>query len=141
MIAFDLRCAKDHVFEAWFKDSASYDEQIEAKAVSCPTCGNKKVSKALMAPNVATGVSRSRAGKTKGPTPEQVRAAMIELRETVEANSEYVGDEFPEEARKIHYGESEARGIHGEASEDEAEALVDEGVEVARIPWIEKTEN
>ena len=141
MIAFDLRCAKDHVFEVWFKDSAAYAEQVKAKAVSCPTCGDKKISKALMAPNVATGVSRSRSGQSTGPTPEQMRAAMVELREAVEANSEYVGDEFPEEARKIHYGETEARGIHGEATDDEAEALVDEGVEVTRIPWVEKSKN
>jgi hypothetical protein len=147
MIAFDLRCAKDHVFEVWFKDSASYEEQVSAKAVVCPACGDKKISKAIMAPNVASGVSRSGSSSTsKTPalsdvTPEQIRGALQELRSAVEANSEYVGNDFPEEARKIHYGESEARGIHGEASESEAEALQEEGVEIARIPWAENTEN
>jgi hypothetical protein len=147
MIAFDLRCAKDHVFEVWFKDSASYEEQVGAKAVVCPACGDKKISKAIMAPNVASGVSRSASSSTsKTPAlsdvmPEQIRSALRELRSAVEANSEYVGNDFSEEARKIHYGESEARGIHGEASESEAEALQEEGVEIARIPWVENTEN
>lgn len=144
MIAFDLRCAKDHVFEVWFKDSAAYEQQVAAKAVVCPACGNKKISKAIMAPNVASGVSRGRAAetmKTPDVTPEVIRGALQELRRAVEANSEYVGDEFPEEARKIHYGESEARGIYGEASVSEAEELQEEGVEISRIPWVENTEN
>jgi len=144
MIAFDLRCAKDHVFEVWFKDSAAYEHQVSTKAVVCPACGDKKISKAIMAPNVAMGVSRSRASETSNVpdvTPEQIRGALQELRSAVEANSEYVGDEFPEEARKIHYGESEARGIYGEASESEAEDLQEEGVEISRIPWVGNTEN
>ena len=141
MIAFDLRCAKDHVFEVWFKDSASYEEQVAAKAVVCPACGDKKISKAIMAPNVASGVSRSASSSTSDIMPEQIRSALRELRSAVEANSEYVGNDFSEEARKIYYGESEARGIHGEASESEAEALQEEGVEIARIPWVENTEN
>ncbi len=89
-------------------------------------------------------MSRSRASEASNVpdvTPEQIRGALQELRSAVEANSEYVGDEFPEEARKIHYGESETRGIYGEASESEAEALQEEGVEISRIPWVENTEN
>ena len=100
MIAFDLRCAKEHVFEVWFKDSAAYEQQVSAKAVVCPDCGDKKISKAIMAPNVASGVSRSQAsGASDAPdvTPEQIRGALQELRSAVEANSEYVGDEFPEQ--------------------------------------------
>lgn len=132
MIVYNLRCAKEHAFEAWFRDSASYDAQAEAGKVVCPVCGSKKVSKAPMAPNIAS--SRSN-------VPDEAKAAEVmgklrELRAEVEANSDHVGDQFPEEARKIHYGETEPRNIHGDATADEAKALKDEGVDFSVIPWV-----
>ena len=132
MIVYNLRCAKEHAFEAWFRDSASYDAQAKAGKVVCPVCGSKKVSKAPMAPNIAS--SRSNA-------PDEAKAAEVmgklrELRAEVEANSDHVGDQFPEEARKIHYGETEPRNIHGDATADEAKALKDEGVDFSVIPWV-----
>lgn len=165
MIVFDVSCSNDHVFEGWFKDSESFGEQVEAGAVSCPVCGDTKVQKALMAPNVA-GI---RKGKDDAPAgipmdsadmPEaapnaapnaamdtsdgklvEFVEALHEFKKHVEENSDYVGDTFPEEARKIHYGETEARSIYGEATPEEAEELVEEGVDFHRIPWTGKTDS
>lgn len=159
MIVFDLRCKKDHVFEAWFKDSATFQEQVEAGVVRCPVCGSKRVEKALMAPNVtsrrqnkeASSSLPATAGEPAMPPAEaggsvttnadlekvtEVMRALTELRENVERECDYVGADFAEEARKIHYGETEARGIYGESSDEDAKALEDEGVEFARVPWI-----
>ena len=144
MIVFDVSCSKDHVFEGWFKDSESFDEQVAAGAVTCPVCGDTAVRKALMAPRLG-GMRKGKEDATPnaamgqgGPDKEKLReyvAALHELKREVEANSDYVGDKFPEEARKIHYGETEARAIHGEATADEAAELHDEGVDFVRIPW------
>ncbi len=159
MIVFDLRCKKDHVFEAWFKDSAAYQEQVEAGVVRCPVCGSKRVEKALMAPNVTTRRQNKESlpeapstGAEVAPQPAtangsvttnadlekvtEVMQALKDLRENVERECDYVGTDFAEEARKIHYGEAEARGIYGESSDEDAKALEDEGVEFARVPWI-----
>jgi len=135
MIVYDLKCRKDHVFEAWFRDSAAYDAQADAGDVRCPVCGSKKVEKALMAPNLARGKAQRSADGDTELAVEQ-RRALIELRRQVEENCDYVGDRFPEEARKIHYGETDPRGIYGETSPDEAKALDEEGVKVQRIPWL-----
>jgi hypothetical protein len=137
MILFDLICDQEHEFEAWFASSEAFGKLKAAKAVSCPHCGSNEVSKALMAPKLSRKV-----GEEKRMSAEEertkVRAALKQLRKTVEDTSDYVGKEFPEEARKMHYGESEKRNIYGEASEDEAKELSEEGVPVTQIPWIEK---
>ena len=130
MINFNLRCQKDHEFEAWFRSSEAFENQAQKGHVSCPFCGSKKVNKALMAPAVSaksSGKRDSAAGAYK---------ALKALREHVEANCENVGDNFAEEARKIHYGEVEKREIYGQATDQEASALTDEGVEFSRIPWV-----
>ncbi len=134
MIKYDLICEKEHEFEAWFRDSAAFDEQSAKKKVVCPFCGSKKVSKAIMAPRVS---SKTRAkGKQSMLAGQQAKLAkmMSEFRDHVEKTHDYVGDQFPEEARKIHYGETEHRDIYGEASLEDAKELVDEGVPVAPIP-------
>ena len=143
MILYDLKCRKGHLFEAWFRDSASYDDQVAAGEVACPTCGSKRVEKAPMAPRLAKG-SRSRGTGDDAPA-EQAEAetrrvgetmqAVKELRRKVEENFDYVGPQFAEEARKIHYGEKDPQNIYGETSKEEAEALREEGVTFARIPW------
>ena len=135
MIVFDLKCRKVHIFEAWFRDSASYSDQVATGKVLCPVCGSRKVEKALMAPNVAIGETREVAvsGAEKAG---EIRRMLKQMRQHVEDNCDYVGTEFPEEARKIHYGEAEKRGIYGETSDEEAKALEDEGVAVQRIPWL-----
>lgn len=135
MIVFDLKCRKAHVFEAWFRDSESFGAQVAAGKVQCPVCGSKKVEKALMAPNVAKGEARQTAAADAGQAAE-IRQKLKEIRQHVEQNCDYVGAEFAEEARKIHYGEAESRGIYGETSEEEAKALEDEGVAVKKVPWL-----
>lgn len=155
MIVFNLRCGGDHVFQAWFKDGATYDQQSAAGEVVCPACGNTKIDKAPMAPRLGKGVGKSNGGGSEagssdgsaasgGDAPSgdkaelavKLREAMGELRAHVEKNCDYVGPSFAEEARKIHYGETEKRNIYGEASSDEAKSLKDEGVEFGRIPWL-----
>lgn len=147
MILYSLRCDNEHEFESWFKDSAAYDAQAKRKLVACPACGSTAVAKAIMAPRVsrgrAAGPSRAEPerapDKSVAPDPraQELRRQLLELRRQVEANCDYVGPRFAEEARRIHYGETEARGIYGESSAEEARALADEGVEVARLPWID----
>lgn len=151
MIVFDLKCRRDHVFEAWFPDSASFAEQAEAGKVVCPVCGSRKVTKALMAPAVLKRGEEAATPRAEAPDrPEGAAAASMsdsekagelrrrlrELREHVEKNCDYVGPQFAEEARKIHYGETDPRGIYGETSDDEAKALEDEGIDVSRVPWL-----
>jgi hypothetical protein len=135
MIVFNLKCRKDHIFEAWFRDNETFDEQVAAGVVSCPVCGSKKIEKALMAPHVAKsgGVDKTARESAKVA---QAKKALTELRRQVEENCDYVGPTFAEEARKIHYGETDERSIYGETSNEEAKALDEEGVKVQRIPWL-----
>jgi hypothetical protein len=155
MILFDLRCAKGHVFEAWFRDGGTAERQLAARKVACPDCGSAKVAKAPMAPRIGKGArAADRAPSEKIPAdrspgappqgamagPSAVMAQLRELRAKVEANLDYVGERFAEEARRIHYGESDPRGIYGEASADDAKDLADEGIEVSRIPWLPPTD-
>ena len=138
MIVYDLKCRKDHVFEAWFRDSAAYEAQAAAGVVACPVCGSKKVAKAPMAPRLAKGgVPDGERARNESESAEVAEAmgTLLELRKKVEENCDYVGPGFAEEARKIHYGETDARNIYGETSNDEAEALSEEGVSFRRIPW------
>jgi len=135
MIVYDLKCRDGHQFEAWFRDSGAYDAQVDAGDVLCPVCGCANVQKALMAPNLSRGEARAPAIQVDERT-VQVRRALGELRSQIEANCDYVGERFPEEARRIHYGESDPRGIFGESTTEEAEALKEEGVQVQRIPWL-----
>ncbi len=163
MILYDLRCRKNHVFEAWFRDSAAYDDQAEAGEVACPTCGSKKVEKAPMAPRLAKGglakgdaetgedrrdeaqTAETQTAETETAETETAKAetakaaeamrALRGLRRKVEDNFDYVGPQFAEEARKIHYGEADAHNIYGETSDEEAKELRDEGVAFTRVPW------
>jgi hypothetical protein len=142
MIVFDLRCAKAHVFEAWFGSSDNYEEQRARGLLSCPVCGDADVGKALMAPAVAPKGNRRADDPAPTPAaahdPEQVKAmlaALAEIQSKVEANCDYVGDRFADEARAIHLGESDARGVYGETTPAEAQALRDEGIEIAPLPF------
>ena len=128
MILYQLRCGKDHEFEAWFKDGQTCERQLARKTVECPVCGSRKVAKALMAPRIGAAEKKQHgrpAGQgagARGQPPMSVMASAMrqhlqEVRSKVEANCDYVGDKFADEARKIHYGETEARGIYGEATD------------------------
>jgi hypothetical protein len=143
MIKFALRCDNEHEFESWFRSGDDYDRLAGAGEVPCPVCGDTHVTKALMAP----AVGRSGGGEEKvqlaavDPRQQKLRAALRELRQKVTENADYVGDRFPDEARKIHYSEAEPRGIYGEATADEARALVDEGVEFHPLPSLPEDGN
>lgn len=129
MILYELKCPAEHFFEGWFRNSDSYDEQCQAGEIACPVCGAHEVVKAPMAPRLA------RSDKSL-PNPAEQLQLLRGLRRAVETKCENVGENFAEEARKIHYGEADARSIYGNTTAEEADKLVEEGVEFARIPWI-----
>jgi len=153
MILYQLSCDDEHTFEAWFRDSGAYDEQAKNGHVECPYCGSTKVAKAPMAPRIVSSLS-DRSGETASSTAsandewditkmdrnraqevaQKILDAVGNIREYAEKNLENVGDEFAEEALKIHHGETQERGIYGRASEDEARELEKEGVEFVRLP-------
>lgn len=139
MIKYDLKCGKGHSFEAWFRNSGSYDEQAAAGELSCPLCGSRKVEKGLMAPRVSKSKSEKPAVAAQGQADKM--AALRKMRDYLVANFDDVGEKFPEEARRIHYGETEAHNIYGQASDEEAESLRDEGVAFQRLPFPLQKEN
>jgi hypothetical protein len=151
MIRYQLKCEKRHEFDAWFASSAAFDRQRKRGLVACPRCGTVNVEKALMAPSIPRKGKRKSTERQSPPaaTAETHRVAahgelaqaMRKLRAELEAKSEYVGPRFPEEARKIHYEETPARGIHGEASREEAHALREEGIEFFPIPILPEDQN
>lgn len=158
MIHYQLRCVDSHEFDGWFKDSGNFERQAKRGLIACPVCANTKVDRALMAPRLHKKGRGSEkviehetqaeivpptapAQATGGVLPDQVRAVLHKLRAEVEKNCDYVGNEFATEARKIHAGEAEARGIYGETTPDEAEALADDGIDVARIPWLPRADS
>ena len=138
MIVFDLKCTNDHVFEGWFRDSKTFERQAKKSQVVCPTCGDTGVEKALMAPNITASRTKAAAETQKA---REAMAMLSQLRNHVERNFDYVGADFAEEARKIHHGESEQREIYGEASDDDATSLNEEGIKVAKIPWLPRADN
>lgn len=148
MIVYNLRCSKDHFFEGWFASIATFDEQAKDGKLVCPFCNSRKIAKAPMAPALANSVGTRNlptpASRPSAPAqlpeatiPDEVRKMrqfMTGLRKHIQENAEYVGPKFPEEARKIHYGETEERPIYGEASLKDATELVEEGIDVAALP-------
>ncbi len=161
MIRYSLRCERGHAFESWFQSSTAYESQEKRKLVSCPSCGSVKVERAIMAPQIVSKKGREIAPPepaasadaastevaTPGSTPLlmaqelELRAKLKELRDHIVKNADNVGERFPNEARKMHYGDIEHRPIYGEASPDEARALIDEGVEVSPLPVLPDDRN
>ena len=164
MIRYSLSCDKGHEFESWFASSAAYDKQVKRKLVTCPACGSAKVEKALMAPRlkrtdkgtpilepieapaapaapVAPVAPDTTAVAMMSPQEQELRSKLKELREHLTKNADYVGQRFPEEARKMHYGEIEHRSIYGEASAEDAKALDDEGIEFHPLPTLPDERN
>jgi len=131
MIRYALVCDAEHEFEAWFGASGDFDNQRAVGRLACPVCASSNVRKQIMAPAVA---GTSRRGEPPAHTRSMMMEAMGRMRAHVEENFDYVGDRFAAEARQIHDGSSEARGIYGEASPDEVKALVEDGVPVAPLP-------
>jgi hypothetical protein len=132
MIRYALVCDRGHSFEAWFGSSRNYDEQAEAHAVVCPDCGSTRIDKAPMAPFVAR--RRTGSERPRGADRRQAYAMLRQLREEITANSDDVGEQFPEEARKIHFDEAPARSIHGQATLEEAKELTEEGIPICPLP-------
>ncbi len=147
MIRYDLICEKGHEFDGWFSDSGAYEKQARRGFVECAHCGSKKIAKQVMAPNVGAKSNRKSAPSQQmvaGPVDPRMQAMMAMMREMrahVEKNAEHVGDSFAKEARKIHYGETEERGIYGNATRDEAVELIEEGIEVHPLPRLPEDGN
>jgi hypothetical protein len=160
MIRYTLACEHGHNFESWFQNSAAYDKQAKRGLVTCPICSSAKVEKAIMAPRLARAdvpeppppVPTSPAAAPPAPQAKtavaimssqerELRQKLKELRDHVTKNANYVGPKFPEEARKIYYGETEHRSIYGEASPDEAKALHEEGIEFHPLPILPDDQN
>jgi hypothetical protein len=145
MILFDLTCRNDHVFEAWFRDGAAFETQCKARKIICPECGEARIGKAPMAPRINKGAAEPVKAKAVSTPPDPKQAEMMQalrkLRQIVETNFEHVGPRFPEEARAIHYGEREKRGIYGEATSKDVEELAEEGIGVTSIPWVPRQDS
>ncbi len=146
MIRFTLRCDRDHEFEAWFRSGADYEK---SKDTACPLCGSEKVEKAPMAPALASSARHDMSDRTDrlqlaaAPDPRQkaIRDALKEMRRQVTENADYVGERFAEEARKMHYKESEPRAIYGEATGEDAKALAEEGIDFQPLPRLPEDGN
>ncbi|MDE1934811.1 DUF1178 family protein [Bradyrhizobium sp.] len=161
MIHYNLCCKKGHAFESWFQSSSAYESQEKRKLVSCPVCGSTDVERAIMAPRIARKKGREKTASESLPVPapaaevippssptpllmaqeRELRAKLKELRDHIVSNADNVGERFPNEARKMHYGDIEHRPIYGEASPDEARALLEEGVEVMPLPTLPDDRN
>ena len=135
MIRYELSCDNGHAFEGWFGSAEDFDRQKTMMLVSCPSCGSAHVAKRLMAPSLSTGRRKERRRElVMQPGRQDMMNRLREIVSTIRANSEDVGERFPEEARKIHYGETEQRGLIGRASAEEVRDLLEEGVEIAPLP-------
>ena len=156
MIRYSLHCDRGHAFESWFQSSSVYDSQVKRKLVTCPACGSAKVEKAIMAPQIVSKKGRGSAAPAPAASTDvtapastplmmaqerELRAKLKELRDHIVKNADNVGERFPNEARKMHYGDIEHRPIYGEASPDEARSLIEEGVEVSPLPVLPDDRN
>jgi hypothetical protein len=158
MIRYNLRCERGHAFESWFQSSSAYESQEKRKLVNCPSCGSAKVERAIMAPQIVSKKGRDSAAPAPVAAPStdvttptstplmmaqerELRAKLKELRDHIVKNADNVGERFPNEARKMHYGDIEHRPIYGEASPEEARSLIDEGVEVSPLPVLPDDRN
>jgi hypothetical protein len=154
MIHYQLRCGQSHGFDGWFKDSASFEQQAKRGLIECPECGGTDVERALMAPAVAKRGSApvvepepeapapvaAPEKVATGRMPAQVIAALQKIRAEVEKTCDYVGPDFADQARAMHRGEVDPKPIYGETTEEQAESLEEEGIAVAKIPWVPRAD-
>lgn len=141
MIRFSLVCDNTHEFEGWFRSNEDFDSQVKRGLVDCPSCGSHKVGKALMAPAVSTGRKQQKVALAMGEAQKEAMAQLKAMAEKIRENADYVGDKFAEEARKIHFGETDPRGIYGEATLEEAKSLADDGVSFMPVPVFPEDRN
>jgi hypothetical protein len=159
MIHYQLRCGQAHGFDGWFKDSASFEKQAKRGLIECPECGGTDVERALMAPAVAkrealpvqappappapgpgSAVAPAAAKAAADRLPAQMMAVLQRIRAEVEKNCDYVGPDFADQARAMHRGEVEPKGIYGETTDEQAESLAEEGIGVTKIPWVPRAD-
>lgn len=145
MIRYSLTCEHGHDFESWFKDSAAYDQLSELGQITCSICGIPDVRKTVMAPAIG-GTGKGDATPVDGPEPlskpaNPAEAMIAQMRDHLQKNSDYVGKEFAQEARRIHDGESDQRSIWGEATAEDAKSLHDDGVPVAPLPFMPRRDD
>jgi hypothetical protein len=156
MIHYSLVCESEHAFEGWFRSSEDFERQTKMALVACPVCGSTTVHRGLMAPSVLSGRDRDATRNSPPPVateapkqpmmlPDPAQLAMLEalreLRAKITEGADYVGERFADEARRMHYGETDKRGIYGEASVDEAKALAEEGIPVSPLPTLPDDRN
>ncbi len=138
MIKYDLKCKCGKTFESWFSSSNEYEQLKKKKYISCIYCDSPSVEKTIMAPNLA-----SKSNKTSKDLKirNNVKKQLVEFRKYIEKNCKNVGDKFPQEARSIHYDKKSSKSIYGKATKEETNELLEEGIDVTTIPWVDKTEN
>jgi hypothetical protein len=141
MIRFALVCSQAHEFEGWFRDNADFDKQQKHNMVSCPVCETQSVGKALMAPSISTGQRQEKITLAMGDEQRRMMSEMRALTQKMKAGADYVGDKFADEARKIHDGDTEPRGIYGEATNEEARALIEDGIDFMPLPSFPEDHN
>ena len=141
VIEYALMCSNGHRFDAWFGSARAYDEQRARGDVACPVCASGDVDKAVMAPALTRSRSDTVPLSSGHPDADRLRAAIKALRDKVTSEADYVGDRFAEEARKIHFKETDPRGIYGEATRDEVAGLVEDGIEFLPLPTLPDDQN
>ena len=138
MIKYNLTCECGKIFESWFSSSAEYDVLKKRKLINCIYCDSTLVNKSIMSPNLS---SKSNKISKKTKLKKNIKKQLVEFRKYIEENCKNVGDNFPQEARNIHYDKKTSKGIYGKATPEETAELLDEGIDVATIPWVNKSEN
>jgi hypothetical protein len=138
MIRFDLECAEDHRFEGWFRDGAAFDAQAASGSLACPICGDSTIRKAVMAPAISRSRLESAPADPRRERLVKMMSMAREVQDYVEKNFDNVGERFPEEARRMHHGETPHRDIYGKATAEEASALREEGVPIRQLPVLPK---
>ena len=141
MIRFNLICDREHEFEGWFRSSEDFATQSKRGLIDCPECTSKKIQKSLMAPAVSTSRKQEKVALAMNAEHRRLMSEMKALSDKLRANADYVGNSFAEEARKIHFGEAEPRGIYGEANLEEARSLAEEGVPFMPLPTFPEDQN
>ena len=138
MIKYKLKCDNNHFFNSWFSSSKDYERLRKKNLLNCPECNSLNVKKSIMSPNLSHTVYKN---KKKEKFQKELKSKIRQLQSYIEKNCDYVGDNFTREARNMHYDDKKSRGIYGKASSAEVKELVEEGIEISSIPWIDKKEH
>ena len=140
MIKYNLKCNNNHNFDSWFSTSQDYEKLKKKKLLSCPACNSSKIQKSIMSPNLSYNKSKEK-DKKIAKFHKELKTKIKSLQKYIEKNCDNVGENFVQEARKIHYDDKKSRGIYGTANPDQIKELAEEGIEFSSIPWIEKKEH